>query len=439
MKTSDLLRFAALYLWRRKTRAILTVTGVIIGTTCIVLMFAIGLAGYEQFQQSIMTNVDLTQIQINSNGGGAQGVQSSGISDSAIASIKAIKDVKAVSPIIYIPVTVQAGKYKATLQLNGIDPSVLDGKFQEGKMFSGNLPSIVLGANTMQQFVDPENPPDYQNMQDMQSYKPDIDWMHTSMTLQIGYGGDVGSGGTEGAQSTLPPSKTYRAIVSGIFANAQDQQSYSSYISLDVAKQLIRENMALAKQMNISATSYQAAVIQVDDINNVESVLDEVKKLGYQTYSPVDSIQQAQQQQSQQQGQLLAIGFISLIVSAIGIANTMYASILERRRDIGIMKVLGMKIRKIRLLFLTESAMIGLFGGLIGIAVSFITTFIISSGGGNTSFLGIYFSTGMSVQIPAWLALMALGIAAGVGILSGIYPAYKATKTSPLEAMRGSN
>ncbi len=172
-------------------------------------------------------------------------------------------------------------------------------------------------------------------------------------------------------------------------------------------------------------------------MDNVESVLDEVKKLGFQTYSPVDSIQQAQQQQSQQQGQLLAIGFISLIVSAIGIANTMYASILERRRDIGIMKVLGMKIRKIRLLFLAEAAMIGLIGGLIGIAVSYISAFIISSGGGEGSFLGIYFTSGMSVQIPAWLALMALAIAAGVGILSGVWPAYKATKTSPLEAMRG--
>ncbi len=205
MKMTDLLRFAALYLWRRKTREILTVLGVIIGTTCIVLMFAIGLAGYEQFQQSIMANMDLTQIQINSNGGGAPGVQSAGISDSTIASIKGIQDVKAVSPIIYIPVTIQVGKYKATLQLNGIDPSVLDGKFQEGKMFSGNLPSIVLGANTLQQFIDPENPLDYQNMQDMQSYKPDIDWMHTQMSMQIGYGG------TEDAQSTLSPSKTYRA------------------------------------------------------------------------------------------------------------------------------------------------------------------------------------------------------------------------------------
>lgn len=432
MRTSDLLRFAALYLWRQKGRAILTVLGVIIGTACIILMFAVGLSGYEQFQQSVLANVDLTQIQVMAGG---MGGQSSGISDSAIASMKGIQYVKAASPILYIPVTVEAGKYKATLQLSGIDPAVLDADFQQGKIFSNSLPpSIVLGANTLQQFIDPDNPPDYRDYESMQAYRPDIDLLHITMTMKLGYGMED-MGGTE---NQMPPSKTYRGTVSGILKNAQDQNSYSTFISLEAARQLIRENRALAKQLNLSTTSYQMAIVQVDNIDHVEEALEEVKKLGYQTYSPLDSIKQIQEEQGRQQGQLLAIGFISLIISAIGIANTMYAGILERRRDIGIMKVLGMRLGKIRLLFLAESAIIGLVGGLIGIAVSFVAAFIISSGGNEGSFLGVYFTSGMSVQIPAWLALMALGIATGVGILSGVYPAYKATKTSPLEAMRGS-
>lgn len=121
----------------------------------------------------------------------------------------------------------------------------------------------------------------------------------------------------------------------------------------------------------------------------VEEVLKEVKKLGYETYSPTESIIQMQEEQARQQGQLFAIEFISLLVSAIGIANTMYANILERRSDIGVMKVLGM-----------------------------------------------YFSEGMTVSIPLWLSGGAMLIAVGVGSLSGIYPAYKATKMSALEAVR---
>lgn len=143
-----------------------------------------------------------------------------------------------------------------------------------------------------------------------------------------------------------------------------------------------------------------------------------------------------QQEQNRQQGQLFAIGLISLFVSAIGIANTMYASILERRRDIGIMKVVGMKISKIRQLFLVESSLIGFLGGALGLAVSYVIVLVINTGSEQTSFLGMYFSEGMKIQIPAWVALGAIGIAVFVGVLSGIYPARKAMKMSPLEAMR---
>ena len=265
----------------------------------------------------------------------------------------------------------------------------------------------------------------------IKNYRPDIDLLNTQMSMTMGY--DMG----DNPDSDLPASKVYRASISGILAGAQDEQSYGAYISLDTARQMIRENRKLAEQLGASENSYQTAIIQVDELDNVEEVLDQVKQLGFETYSPTEWITQMQEEQSRQQGQLFAIGFISLIVSAIGIANTMYASILERRRDIGIMKVVGMRIAKIRLLFLAESAFIGLIGGAIGIAVSYIAAFIIGSGGEDTMFLGMYFTAGMTIQIPAWLSLMALGIAAGVGILSGVYPAHKATKVSPLEAMRG--
>lgn len=428
MKMNDLLRFAALYLWRRKMRAILTVTGVIIGTTCIVLMFAIGLSNYQQFQESVMANQDLTEIQINNYY--TAGSQSAGITDSTITSIAAMEHVKTVSPKISIPVMVEAGRYQAMLQLTGIDPAALNSEFKLGKMFSNSMSSIVLGSNAVQQFINPQDPPDYASMQNYSDYQPDIDWLNTQMTLSLGYNSK------DNPDPNLPASKIYRTSISGIFKNAQNEQSYGAYISLDVARQMLRENRKLCEQMGISLNSYQSAVVQVDHLDNVKEVLDQVKQLGFETYSPTEWISQMQEEQARQQGQLFAIGFISLIVSAIGIANTMYASILERKRDIGIMKVLGMRIRKIRLLFLTEAAFIGLIGGAIGIAASYISAFIISSGGGDTMFLGMYFSAGMTIRIPIWLSLMALGISAGVGILSGVYPAHQATKTSPLEAMR---
>lgn len=83
-----------------------------------------------------------------------------------------------------------------------------------------------------------------------------------------------------------------------------------------------------------------------------------------------------------------------------------------------------------------ESSLIGFLGGALGLAVSYVIVLVINTGSEQTSFLGMYFSEGMKIQIPAWVALGAIGIAVFVGVLSGIYPARKAMKMSPLEAMR---
>ncbi|MEG1393941.1 MAG: ABC transporter permease [Christensenellaceae bacterium] len=424
MKTLDLLRLAAIGLWRKRSRTFLTVLGVIIGTACIVLMFAIGLSNYNQFNENITQNQSLTEITINHYSNSQ--LSGGGITDSTISSIKNIEGVAAVSPVITMPVTIKSGKYTANMQLMGVDGKLITEKYKEGKPYqpNGSVASLVLGSEATKQFMQEDNPVNYWEVQD---YTPDIDWLNANMTLELGYP----------QMEDMPSSTVYMASVSGILdTTQQSQNAYSSYIDLEVAKRMIMENRELAEKLGLKLGSYSTAIIQADSIDNVQNVLAEVKKLGFETYSPTEWITQMQEEQGRQQGQLFAIGFISLFVSAIGIANTMYASILERRRDIGVMKVVGMKIRKIRRLFLVESAFIGLIGGLIGIGISYIIALAINTGTGQTTFLGMYFNEGMKVEIPFWLSLGAVGIAIAVGILSGIYPASKATKLSPLEAMR---
>jgi ABC-type antimicrobial peptide transport system permease subunit len=146
-----------------------------------------------------------------------------------------------------------------------------------------------------------------------------------------------------------------------------------------------------------------------------------------------------QQEQGRQQSQLIAIGLISLLVSAIGIANTMLASILERSREIGVMKVVGLGIGKINLMFLVESALIGLAGGMIGLGISYVLGALTNLGGSEMNLLGMHFQNGVKLVIPWWLALGAAGISCAVGVVSGIYPARKATKMSPLEAIRSAS
>ena len=131
------------------------------------------------------------------------------------------------------------------------------------------------------------------------------------------------------------------------------------------------------------------------------------------------------------------IGAITLLVAAIGIINTMTMSIYERTKEIAIMKVIGATFTDIRLLFLTEAGMIGLFGGLMGLIFSYTLSFVINQLSGD--FMGNYMGTGEALHlsvIPWWLALFAIVFSIMIGLLAGVYPANRAVKLSPIEAMR---
>lgn len=128
---------------------------------------------------------------------------------------------------------------------------------------------------------------------------------------------------------------------------------------------------------------------------------------------------------------LIGLASISLLVGGIGIANTMYTAVLERNREIGIMKSVGAKNSDIILIFLIESALIGLIGGIIGVllgsGISLLAERLIGT------FLGEGF---FKVFLPWWLLLGASVFAMIIGTLSGILPAKQAAELNPVDALR---
>ncbi|MFH2105723.1 MAG: ABC transporter permease [Candidatus Micrarchaeota archaeon] len=119
-----------------------------------------------------------------------------------------------------------------------------------------------------------------------------------------------------------------------------------------------------------------------------------------------------------------AIAGVSLIVGGIGISNTMFMSVLERRKEIGVLKSIGSKEDDIWRLFLIESSLIGLLGGILGLALAFFITFLINQ------FAGISFS----ISLP--LLVFALMFSSLVGVLSGTIPARRAARLDPVDALR---
>ena len=125
------------------------------------------------------------------------------------------------------------------------------------------------------------------------------------------------------------------------------------------------------------------------------------------------------------------IASVSVMVGALGIANTMYTSVIERRKNIGIMKAIGARNSSIFLLFLIESGVFGLFGGIIGVVLGSIISF--AGIAGINAFLGA--STTPSINLA--LIIGALAASTIIGAVSGITPAMRAARENPVDALRG--
>lgn len=445
MNFFELVRLAAVNLWRRPLRTFLTVLGVIIGTLCITIMVALGLGNLEQFNESIMQNSNLTRIEVSANYG-----SNVRLDTAAVDRFKQIPGVASATGVSNLPAFIVMGRYEYTGSICAVDPTAMDFEFSEGKVFpQTDALEFVVGSNAREYFSDPRDRSQYGGYggvfvsvavdsgvsadDEAAVIGPDVDWLEEPLTYYPSWGDYQ----DEESTPDRPAPKSYRARVSGILAPAENMESYNIYVSQEAARRVYAENRKRLDADQINLDRFDSAYVNAADVDDVQSILDTIKGMGYQAYSDTEWINQMQQEQSRQQSQLIAIGLISLLVSAIGIANTMLASILERRREIGVMKVIGLSVGKINLMFLVEAAMIGLIGGLIGIGLSYAAAAVVSTATGSVSFLGMYFDQGVRMSIPWWLSLGAVGIAVGVGLVSGIYPAWKATRLSPLEAIRG--
>lgn len=128
-----------------------------------------------------------------------------------------------------------------------------------------------------------------------------------------------------------------------------------------------------------------------------------------------------------------AIAAVSLLVGAVGIANTMFTSVLEKTKEIGIMKSIGAKNSDIMMIFLLNSAIVGLVGGLLGICLGTGISSLLPLLGMRMMGMG---REGMTTVVTPMLLIFALLLSIGIGIASGVIPAYRASKLKPVDALR---
>ena len=187
------------------------------------------------------------------------------------------------------------------------------------------------------------------------------------------------------------------------------------------------------KSLNI--ISYSQLKIVTNNENSLTDVRKRIEALGYQTTSVVDTISQINSFFSTVRAILALLGTVALSVAALGMFNTLTVSLLERTREIGLMKAMGMRSHEVRELFLTESMIMGLFGGVSGIVMGFLAGELISV---VLSIIAISRGVGYIdvSSIPLPFVLLILSLSLFVGLVTGIYPSRRATKISALNALR---
>jgi putative ABC transport system permease protein len=181
--------------------------------------------------------------------------------------------------------------------------------------------------------------------------------------------------------------------------------------------------------------AYMSLTVRTKSPKNVIQIEDTIKKMGFVTFSLLDATRNLRLVFTVFDLFLGLFGSLALTVASLGIINTLVMAILERRREIGVLKALGASDGDVRSLFFAEAGAMGLFGGAFGVALGWL----IGQGltWGTTIYLRRQDLPGVKISyVPWWLGLGAVGFAVVVSLVAGLYPAGRAAKLNPVEALR---
>ena len=456
MRLIDLLRMSVANLWRRKLRTFLTVLGVIIGTASIVVMVSLGLGLTRSTMEQIEQSGGLTTINVyEGNGmghveadkteGGSTDENAGKITDSTAQMIMEIEHVEVASPVLTLYPILKCGAYEANISIKALSAEALmelDIPLAEGS-------SLPLDKDNLQFLYGNQIITNFYNSRTNEYYwdtgvLPDVDLANDPIFFIMDSDAywNAKYGGVDESGNPIAQPKKYMYPSTGLVAGTPDEYnefSWEAYCNIEALKTQLKKifkNRAIPNQPTrpngkpYKEWYYNELFVKVDEMENVAEVQQQIIDMGYYAYSNAEWVEQMEGQYAMVQAVLGGIGAVSLFVAAIGIANTMMMSIYERTKEIGIMKVLGCSLGRIRDLFLLEAGFIGLAGGTIGLLLSYGISAIINS------VVGLDSGYSTLSYIPLWLAGVALIFAVVIGMLAGLMPALRAMKLSALSALR---
>ena len=443
MKISDLLKMGLRSLFRRKVRTILTILGVVIGCLFIIITISIGHGMDRSFETQVKEYGSLTAITVNTYGiildedGNYAGDQEQKLDKDLLEKIKALDHVRAVSPVLRGEGELWSGKYRSGVSIMAMDMASFE-DFEFPELTYGEYPTeednstFIFGFYMPWEFYDQN----YRGTKQVDLQKEKVVFKFNSWQYQKN---------ERKREFSVPLSSIAK------MEETKAEFDYNVYVDIDYFEKIYLQycntlTLEDRKKAVKVLDEYQQIKLNVDNIDNVEEVQDKIKELGFLSESMLQWLKPTIEASKTLQLIFFFLGAVSMFVSAISIANTMVMSIYERTKEIGVMKVLGCVVKDIRLLFLFEAGMIGLLGGVVGVGLGYLTSYLINKYG--QPLFGALMTGGQPMGdvsqatysiIPIYLPILGLAISVVVGLLSGYFPARRATKISAIEAMRTEN
>lgn len=389
------LKFAFRNLMQHRLRAMLTLSGVVIGISTIVFLisFALGI-------QRLVTN-EVTQgdafLLIDVGTGNSQVV---GLSDATASNIKNIANVSNVYSTATVGATAKMGDKSMDTTFFGTSPAFLDKsgiQVYQGGPLTGKGNELVVNSS-------------YVNFWSANN-KGDVIGQTVSFDIVV----PKNLNGQP--QNTDIPGQPFKVV--GITKDDSAPKVYTDFANLK----------------SLGVTNYTQFKVEAGNQNQVPEIRKQIESMGLKTQFVGDTVAQINQIFSIFRSILAAFGLITLLVSLLGMFNTLTISLLERIKEIALMKMLGMRKNDIQNIFLTESILLGAFGGLFGLIIGvgagkivnvILNSYAASLGG---SSVAIFYS-------PVYLIVLVAAISLLIGFLAGLYPARRAVAVKSLDVLR---
>ncbi len=229
--------------------------------------------------------------------------------------------------------------------------------------------------------------------------------------------------------------------VVGIFRELTDDERKEAWSQFPANTDLVLPRRTAVELMfrdpAIRKGGLDQAVLFVDDVRNVKEVINKVEALGMRSRSIIDFIEQQRLTYLLIFGGMTCVAAVALLVSSLGIANTMLMSVLERRREIGIMKAVGAANWQLQALYVIEGGLIGMVGGSLGMVLAWLSSFPgdvwVRSMVHRDMKINL---TGSIFAFPARISVTVLLFTVGVTMFAALYPARRAAKLDPVSALR---